>query len=88
MKQQEIAVLPEIAQKIVDLQMEHDLPISIALGGKTNSLQIVTLEYMFGEDALLVQWMVKHAENMYARDVEGEYIDEDYDYERQDASWN
>lgn len=88
MKQQEIAVLPEIAQKIVDLQMEHELPIGIALGGKTNSLQIVTLEYMFGEDALLVQWMVKHAENMYARDVEGEYIDEDYDYERQDASWN
>lgn len=45
MEKQNIAVAPEIAQKIIDMQVQHDLPINIIIGEEIGGLQLLTFEY-------------------------------------------
>lgn len=80
MKTEEIAVFPKIAQRIVDLQAEYNLPINITLGKTTDSLREVIFEYEHKEDHHLFAWIVNRATNSYLREDEG-IIDEDEDYD-------
>ena len=73
---EEIAVFPEIAQRIVDLQAEYNLPINVTVGGTTDSLQMLTFEYEFKEDYHLYAWMLNRANNSYLRETYG-IIDDD-----------
>lgn len=80
MKTEEIAVLPKVAQRILDLQAEHNLPIEITIGKTTNSLRVVTFEYEYKEDYHLFAWIASRANNSYLREDVG-IIDEDEDYD-------
>lgn len=76
MKTEEIAVFPKIAQRIVDLQAEYNLPINITLGKTTDSLRVVIFEYEYKEDYHLFAWIANRATNSYLREDEG-IIDEE-----------
>lgn len=73
---EETAVFPKIAQRILDLQAEFNLPIHITLGETTDSLRVVTFEYEYIEDYHLYAWIVNRANNSYLREEEG-IIDEE-----------
>lgn len=73
---EEIAVLPDIAQRIIDLQKKHKLPINIIEGNTTDSLQELTLEVEYKEDEHLKAWIVNRANNSYLREEHG-ITDED-----------
>lgn len=78
---EEIAVFPKIAQRILDLQAEYNLPIDITLGETTDSLRLVTFEYEYKEDYHLYAWIVNRANNSYLREEEGIFDEEEEDYD-------
>lgn len=80
---EEIAVFPEIAQRIVDLQAEYNLPINVTVGGTTDSCKILTLEYEHLEDVHLKAWIINRATNSFLREqgVTDEDLGEEDDYE-------
>ncbi len=76
MIQEQIAVFPEIAQMMVDLQAEYNLPINIIVGPMLERVRLLTLEYANKEDRLLKEWLVEKATNTHLRNM-GAYSDDD-----------
>ena len=57
MEKKEFYVQPKIAAKIVELQVEHTLPVNIIVGELVKGLKPVTFEYEL-IDHNLVAWLV------------------------------
>ena len=52
----DIAVLPAIANMMVDMQLKHSLPLEIHLTEKIKNLQVVVFKYNV-EDEYMVDWV-------------------------------
>ncbi len=57
-------VPPKIATKIVELQVEHALPVNIIVGEKVDGLKPITFEYEL-IDHNLVAWLVNKGTQFY-----------------------
>lgn len=53
----DIAVLPVIANKMVEMQIKHALPLEVILVEKVGKLQTVLFKYSV-EDEYMVDWIV------------------------------
>ena len=60
----EIAVQPKIASWMVEMQMEHNLPIDIKVGENVQELKAVTLSYE-EEDENAMHWLVDKCVNRF-----------------------
>ncbi len=60
----EIAVQPKIASWMVEMQMEHNLPIDIKVGENVQELKAVTLFYE-EEDENAMHWLVDKCVNRF-----------------------
>jgi len=63
---QELAVQPKIAAWMVEMQMEHSLPIDITVGSKIEELRTVTL-FFEEEDENAVHWLVDKCVNRFIK---------------------
>lgn len=52
----DIAVLPVIADMMVEMQVRHSLPLELILKEKVNNLQVVEFKYCV-EDEYMVDWV-------------------------------
>lgn len=52
----DIAVLPAIANMMVEMQVRHSLPVEIRLAEKIKDLQVVVFKYNV-EDEYMVDWV-------------------------------
>lgn len=77
MIQEEFAVSEPIAQIIIDLQTEHDLPLDIIVGIQTKSLVQLTIEGKYREDHHLISWLLERATNHKQREEGMEEDDEE-----------
>ena len=60
----EMATQPKIASWMVEMQMEHSLPIEITIGDKLEELQVITLNYD-EEDENAVHWLAYKCVNRF-----------------------
>ena len=60
----EMATQPKIASWMVEMQMEHNLPIEITIGEKCEELQAITFNYE-EEDENVVHWVVDKCVNRF-----------------------
>ena len=60
----EIAVQPKIASWMVEMQMEHNLPIDIKVGENVQELKAVILLYE-EEDEKAMHWLVDKCVNRF-----------------------
>ena len=70
-------VQPKIATKIVELQVEHALPVNIIVGECVGNLTSITFEYEL-IDYHLVAWLVNKGTQFYTQ-LPAEEIVNDYD---------
>jgi len=57
---------PKIASWMVEMQMDHNLPIEITIGEKEDELQAITLNFD-EEDENAVHWMVDKCVNRFVK---------------------
>lgn len=57
---------PKIASWMVEMQMDHNLPIEITIGEKEDELQTITLNFD-EEDENAVHWMVDKCVNRFVK---------------------
>ena len=69
-------VQPKIATKIVELQVEHALPVNIIVGEKVDGLKPITFEYEL-IDHNLVAWLVNKGTHYYTCLPPEEILDDD-----------
>ena len=60
----EMATQPKIASWMVEMQVEHNLPIEITIGKKCEELQTITFNYE-EEDENVVHWVVDKCINRF-----------------------
>ena len=77
MERKEYYVQPRIAEKIVELNQEHDLPVNIIVGESVNHLTSITFEYDL-IDYHIVAWLVNKGTQFYTQ-LPAEEILKDYD---------
>lgn len=61
-----MATQPKIASWMVEMQMDHNLPIEITIGEKEDELQAITLNFD-EEDENAVHWMVDKYVNRFVK---------------------
>lgn len=61
-----MATQPKIASWMVEMQMDHNLPIEITIGEKEDELQTITLNFD-EEDENAVHWMVDKCVNRFVK---------------------
>lgn len=61
-----MATQPKIASWMVEMQMDHNLPIEITIGEKEDELQSITLNFD-EEDENAVHWMVDKCVNRFVK---------------------
>ena len=61
-----MATQPKIASWMVEMQMDHNLPIEITIGEKEEELQSITLNFD-EEDENAVHWMVDKCVNRFVK---------------------
>jgi len=64
MERKQYYVQPKIANKIMELQYKHSLPVNIIVGECIKGLKSVTFEYEH-EDYYLVAWLVNKGTQFY-----------------------
>ena len=64
MEKKEYCVQPRIAAKIVELQVEHALPVNVIVGELVDGLKPITFEYEL-IDHNLVAWLVNKGTHYY-----------------------
>lgn len=64
MEKKEYYVQPKIADKIVELNQEHALPVNIIVGECVNHLISITFEYEL-IDYHIVKWLVNRGTQFY-----------------------
>lgn len=77
MEKKECLMQPKIAAKIMDLQLEHALPVNIIIGEVIDGLKSVTLEYEL-IDHYAVSWLLTKG-TAYYTELPAEEILDDYD---------
>ena len=77
MEIKEFYVQPKIADKIVELCQEHNLPVNIIIGVLVDGMKPVTFEYEL-IDYNLVAWLVNKGTQFYTQ-LPAEEIVNDYD---------
>ena len=70
-------VQPKIATKIVELQVEHALPVNIIVGECVGNLTSITFEYEL-IDYYIMAWLVNKGTQFYT-ELPAEEIMKDYD---------
>ena len=76
MEKKECLMQPKIAAKMMDLQMEHALPVNIIIGEVVDGLKTVTLEYEL-IDHYAVSWLITKATAFYTGLPAVEIMDDD-----------
>lgn len=76
MERKDYWVQPKIAAKIVELQVEHNLPVNIVVGEKVDGLKPISFEYVL-IDHNLVAWLVNKGTNFYSSLPPEEIMDDD-----------
>ena len=76
-EKKEVYVQPKIADKIVELNQEHALPVNIIVGECVNHLTSITFEYDL-IDYHIVAWLVNKGTQFYTQ-LPAEEIQKDYD---------
>ena len=76
-EKKEFYVQPKIADKIVELNQEHALPVNIIVGECVNHLISITFEYDL-IDYHIVKWLVNRGTQFYTQ-LPAEEIQKDYD---------
>ena len=76
-EKKEFYVQPKIADKIVELNQEHALPVNIIVGECVNHLISITFEYDL-IDYHIVKWLVNRGTQFYTQ-LPAEEILKDYD---------
>ena len=66
MERKEYYVQPRIAEKIVELNQEHALPVNIIVGENVDTLTHITFEYEL-IDINLVAWLVNKGTQFYTQ---------------------
>ena len=77
MERKQYHVQPKIADKIVELSEEHNLPVNIIVGVLVDGMKPVTFEYEL-IDYYLVAWLVNRSTQFYTQ-LPAEEILKDYD---------
>ena len=77
MEKKEYYVQPKIADRIVELSQEHNLPVNIIVGVLVDGMKPVTFEYEL-IDYNLVAWLVNKGTQFYTQ-LPAEEIVNDYD---------
>ena len=76
MEKKECLMQPKIAAKMMDLQMEHALPVNIIIGEVVDGLKTVTLEYEL-IDHYAVSWLITKGTAYYTGLSAEEVMDDD-----------
>lgn len=58
MEEQELLLQPKIVSRIMEMQVEHSLPLEIELQENINGMKKVVLRYK-AEDELMVDWVTE-----------------------------
>ena len=58
MEEQELLLQPKIVSRIMEMQVEHSLPLQIELQENINGMKKVVLRYK-AEDELMVDWVTE-----------------------------
>ncbi len=66
MEKKEMSTQPKVAAKMVELQMEHNLPVNITIGKMNDGLKEVALEYDL-IDYYAMAWIVNKAVEWYSK---------------------
>ena len=66
MEKKEMSTQPKVAAKMVELQMEHNLPVNIIIGKMNDGLKEVALEYDL-IDYYAMAWIVNKAVEWYSK---------------------
>ena len=77
MEKKECLVQPKIAAKIMDLQLQHALPVNIIVGEVIEGLKKMTFEYEL-RDQYVVSWLLTKG-TAYYTGLPAEEIMDDYD---------
>ena len=77
MEKKECLVQPKIAARIMDLQLQHALPVNIIVGEVIEGLKKMTFEYEL-IDHYAVSWLLNKGTQYYTG-LPAEEIMEDYD---------
>lgn len=77
MEKKECLVQPKIAAKIMDLQLQHALPVNIIVGEVIEGLKKMTFEYEL-IDYYVVAWLLNKGTQYYTG-LPAEQIMDDYD---------